>query len=148
MDQYVKDEKDVALKLNYRIKEDDFSNAGAASSQIKNKLRQLGIDAKILRRIAVASYEGEINLAIHSKGGTIEIYIKPYCVEIYIEDIGPGIEDVELAMTKGYSTATSKIREMGFGAGMGLPNMQKVSDTFIIQSTLGVGTQIKMIINT
>ena len=79
-------------------------------------------------------------------GGTIDVYIKPDCIEIYVEDVGPGIENIDLAMTKGFSTATAVAREMGFGAGMGLPNMEKVSDEFIIESTFGVGTQIKMVV--
>ncbi|OJV66126.1 MAG: anti-sigma regulatory factor [Clostridiales bacterium 38-18] len=134
------------MKLHYDISKDDFSRAGEASSKIKNMLRQLAIEANILRRIAIATYEAEINLVIHSLGGTIDVYIKPDCIEIYVEDVGPGIENIELAMTKGFSTATAVAREMGFGAGMGLPNMEKVSDEFIIESTIGVGTQIKMVV--
>ncbi|MDH8677676.1 ATP-binding protein [Fusibacter bizertensis] len=147
MNSYFKNEENLAMKLHYDILKDDFSRAGEASSKIKNMLRQLAIDANILRRIAIATYEAEINLVIHSMGGTIEVFIKPECVEIYIEDQGPGIENVELAMTKGYSTATNVAREMGFGAGMGLPNMEKVSDEFVIESTLNVGTNIKMVVN-
>lgn len=147
MNSYFRNEDNIAMKLHYDVLKDDFSRAGEASSKIKNMLRQLVIDANILRRIAIATYEAEINLVIHSLGGTIDVYIKPECVEIYIEDYGPGIENVELAMTKGYSTATTVAREMGFGAGMGLPNMEKVSDEFVIESTLNVGTKIKMVVN-
>lgn len=147
MNSYFRNEDNIAMKLHYDVLKDDFSRAGEASSKIKNMLRQLVIDANILRRIAIATYEAEINLVIHSLGGTIDVYIKPECVEIYIEDYGPGIENVELAMTKGYSTATTIAREMGFGAGMGLPNMEKVSDEFVIESTLNVGTKIKMVVN-
>ena len=146
MNAYMRNESNVAMKLHYDILKDDFSRAGEASSKIKNMLRQLAIDANILRRIAIATYEAEINLVIHSLGGTIDVYIKPDCVEIYVEDVGPGIENIDLAMTKGFSTATAVAREMGFGAGMGLPNMEKVSDEFIIESTFGVGTQIKMVV--
>ncbi len=146
MNTYMKNESNVAMKLHYDISKDDFSRAGEASSKIKNMLRQLAIEANILRRIAIATYEAEINLVIHSLGGTIDVYIKPDCIEIYVEDVGPGIENIELAMTKGFSTATAVAREMGFGAGMGLPNMEKVSDEFIIESTIGVGTQIKMVV--
>jgi anti-sigma regulatory factor (Ser/Thr protein kinase) len=142
----MRNESNVAMKLHYDILKDDFSRAGEASSKIKNMLRQLAIDANILRRIAIATYEAEINLVIHSLGGTIDVYIKPDCIEIYVEDVGPGIENIDLAMTKGFSTATAVAREMGFGAGMGLPNMEKVSDEFIIESTFGVGTQIKMVV--
>ena len=147
MNSYFRNEENIAMKLHYEVLKDDFSRAGEASSKIKNMLRQLVIDANILRRIAIATYEAEINLVIHSLGGSIDVYIKPECVEIYIEDKGPGIENVELAMTKGYSTATSVAREMGFGAGMGLPNMEKVSDEFVIESTINVGTNIKMVVN-
>ncbi|MBF4695375.1 ATP-binding protein [Fusibacter sp. Q10-2] len=136
----------MAMRLNYRVEKDDFSRAGEASSKIKKVLRQLGIDANILRRLAIATYEAEINLVIHSDGGGIEVFIKPDCVELYVEDCGPGIENVELAMTQGYSTADTAAREMGFGAGMGLPNMEKVSDDFIIESQVGEGTNIKMVI--
>lgn len=147
MQSYFKDENNVAMKLHFDVIRDDFSRAGEASSKIKNTLRQLAIDANLLRRIAIATYEAEINLVIHSFGGTIEVFIKPDCVEVYVEDCGPGIENVERAMTKGFSTATTIAREMGFGAGMGLPNMEKVSDAFVIESQINVGTQIKMVVN-
>ncbi len=146
MKRYEKNESNVAMRLNYRVEKDDFSRAGEASSKIKKVLRQLGIDANILRRLAIATYEAEINLVIHSNGGGIEVFIKPDCVELYVEDCGPGIENVELAMTQGYSTADTTAREMGFGAGMGLPNMEKVADDFIIESQLDEGTKIKMVV--
>lgn len=146
MNTYEKDQKNVALKLHYDVANDDFSRAGEASSKIKKMLKQLAIDANIVRRVAIATYEAEINLVIHSNGGIIEVFIKSDCIEIYVEDCGPGIENVELAMTKGFSTATNVAREMGFGAGMGLPNMEKMSDTFIIESEPGIGTNIKMIV--
>lgn len=147
MKSYNKNDTNVAMKFRYDVLRDDFSRAGEASSKIKNTLRQLAIDANILRRIAIATYEAEINLVIHSYGGSIEVFIKPDCIEIYVEDVGPGIENVDLAMTKGFSTATNIAREMGFGAGMGLPNMEKVSDEFIIESELNKGTNIKMVVN-
>lgn len=146
MSSYVKDDQNVAMRLHYDVANDDFTRAGEASSKIKLMLKQLAIDANIVRRVAIATYEAEINLVIHSNGGDIEIYIKPDCIEIYVEDTGPGIKNVDLAMTKGFSTATNFAREMGFGAGMGLPNMEKVSDEFIIESALGEGTKIKMIV--
>lgn len=146
MGSYVKNDQNVAMRLHYDVANNDFTRAGEASSKIKQMLKQLAIDANIVRRVAIATYEAEINLVIHSNGGDIEVYIKPDCIEIYVEDIGPGIENVELAMTKGFSTATNFAREMGFGAGMGLPNMDKVSDDFIIESSPGVGTKIKMIV--
>ena len=147
MKKYSRSDENVAMKLHYDVLRDDFSRAGEASSKIKNMLRQLASDANILRRIAIATYEAEINLVIHSYGGSIDVYIKSDCIEIYVEDSGPGIENVELAMTKGFSTATNIAREMGFGAGMGLPNMEKVSDEFIIESERDKGTNIKMVVN-
>lgn len=144
---YERDERNVIMKLHYPVIKDDFSRAGEASSKMKDTLKQLALDANVLRRISIAAYEAEINLVIHSEGGSIDAFIKPTCVEIYVEDEGPGILDVDLAMTKGYSTATNVAREMGFGAGMGLPNMQKVSDDFMISSELGTGTRIKMVVN-
>jgi anti-sigma regulatory factor (Ser/Thr protein kinase) len=146
MEKYFKDENDVGMRLSYDVIPDDFSRAGEASSKIKKVLKQLAIDATAIRRVAIGTYEAEINLVIHSSGGTIEVFIKTDRIEIYIEDKGPGIENIELAMTKGYSTASSEVREMGFGAGMGLPNMEKVSDDFVIESEVGFGTQIKMTI--
>lgn len=140
-----RDEKNVAMKLAFDVAKEDFIKAGEASSNIKKKLSQLGVDPSIIRRIAIATYEAEINLVIHSEGGAINVYIKPTAVEIYVEDQGPGIEDVNLAMTKGYSTASQKAREMGFGAGIGLPNMKRCSDDFDIESELGVGTNLKMV---
>lgn len=147
MNRHAKDESNVAMKLHYDIANDDFTRAGEASSKIKQVLKQLTLDAKIVRRIAIATYEAEINLVIHSNGGCIDVYLKPDRVEIYVNDEGPGIKDVKLAMTQGFSTANNLAREMGFGAGMGLPNMEKVSDSFFIDSVLGEGTFIKMVLN-
>lgn len=147
MKKYVKDDSNVAMKLHYEIANDDFSRAGEASSRIKQTLKQLALDANIVRRVAIATYEAEINLVIHSDGGKIDVFLKPDKVVIYVEDVGPGIKDIDLAMTKGYSTATSQAREMGFGAGMGLPNMEKVSDEFTIDSEVGTGTFITMTIH-
>ncbi len=141
-----RNEENVAMKLHYDVANDDFSRAGEASSKIKQVLKQLAIDAGIVRRVAIATYEAEINLVIHSEGGAIDVYLKPDQIELYVDDVGPGIENIDLAMTQGYSTASSHAREMGFGAGMGLPNMRKVSDTFDIESEIGKGTCIKMVI--
>lgn len=134
------------MKLEYEVSAEDFSSAGEASSNIKKVLRQLGIDSSIIRRVAIATYEAEINVAIHSYGGKINVCILPDQIEIVARDRGPGIENIELAMKKGYSTATSEIRELGFGAGMGLPNMKKCCDTFDIDSIFGEYTEVKMII--
>lgn len=132
------------IKYIFEVEKDDFERAGEASSQIKKILRQLGLDSGIIRRVSIAAYEAEINLVIHSNGGTISIEIDPGKVTIYANDKGPGIENVELAMKEGYSTATERVREMGFGAGMGLPNMKRCADNFNINSILGQGTSIVM----
>lgn len=132
------------IEYVFNVEKDDFERAGEASSRIKKILRQLGIDSGIIRRAAIAAYEAEINLVIHSFGGSISIHIDPEAVIITARDAGPGIEDVELAMKEGFSTASDRVREMGFGAGMGLPNMKKCSDSFTIESVLGEGTVITM----
>jgi anti-sigma regulatory factor (Ser/Thr protein kinase) len=136
----------IGIKLEYEVKKDDFTRAGEASSNIKKVLRQLGIDSDVIRRTAIATYEAEINIVIHSEGGTITVYIKPDRIEMIAEDSGPGIEDVRLAMQEGFSTASNKIRELGFGAGMGLPNMKKYTDEFYIDSQKGGSTTVKMTI--
>lgn len=142
----VKDGSGAAMTLTFDIMMDDFTRAGEASSAIKKVLRQIGIDADIIRRVAIATYEAEINVVIHSQGGTITVYIKGDMVEIFVEDKGPGIADISLALTEGYSTASNKVREMGFGAGMGLPNMVKCCDLFQIESAVGEFTRIRMVI--
>ncbi|MHB1391921.1 MAG: ATP-binding protein [Clostridia bacterium] len=132
------------IKYVFDVEKDDFIRAGEASSNIKKILRQLGIDSGVIRNIAIATYEAEMNIVIHSLGGHIELEITPGFIRITSSDRGPGIADVELAMREGYSTATDKIREMGFGAGMGLPNMKKCSDRFGMNSSPGKGTVISM----
>ena len=108
---------------------------------------QLGIDSKIIRRIAIATYEAEINVAIHSEGGKIFVLVKDEKIEVLIEDVGPGIENVDLALKEGFTTATQMARDMGFGAGMGLPNMRRCSDEFYIESVLGEFTKVKLVMN-
>jgi anti-sigma regulatory factor (Ser/Thr protein kinase) len=130
--------------IKYYITTDDFSKVGEASSKIKKILRQLNIDNKLIRRVAIATYEAEVNVAIHSCGGYIEAIIVENEINIKIRDNGPGIEDTKLAMEKGYSTASKKAIQLGFGAGMGLPNMQRCSDEFTIESKFGQYTEIKM----
>lgn len=142
-----RDNNDVAMMKSFEVSNEDFSSAGVASSKIKKILRQIGMESSVIRRIAIATYEAEINVAIHSLGGDIQVYIKSDKVEIFVEDRGPGIADLNLAMQKGFSTATKEIRELGFGAGMGLPNMEKCSDDFHIESELGAYTAIKMTFN-
>jgi serine/threonine-protein kinase RsbT len=133
-----------SIKQIFNISAGDFSAAGSASSSIKNMLKRIGIDDRTIRRVAVATYEAEMNIAIHSLGGTLYIEVFPDAITIIANDKGPGIKDTALAMEEGYSTAPDEIREMGFGAGMGLPNMKKCSDEFNIESTMGVGTRVEM----
>lgn len=123
----------------------DFAAAGEASAKIKRILKKLGIDSAIIRRVSIAAYEVEMNLVIHSLGGQMEITVYLSEVVLVVTDVGPGIPDIDLAMSAGYSTASEDIRMMGFGAGMGLPNMAKNADWFDIKSKVGEGTTIKMV---
>lgn len=132
------------IHLLYEVPGDDFTRAGEASADLKTRLKKLGLPSDAVRRTAIAMYEGEINLAIHAGGGNIETWVRPTEVEMLLTDTGPGIENVELAMSEGWSTAPDEVRSLGFGAGMGLPNMKKYTDEFDIQSTVGVGTQVRM----
>ena len=136
-----------SLVFRFDVQGNDFTSAGQASVQVKKNLRQLGFDSEIIRRVSIAMYEGEINMVIHAGGGTAEVIVSEDSITIVLEDTGPGIKDIEQAMQAGYSTATETIRSLGFGAGMGLPNMKKNSDSMEITSTLGVGTKIVMKIN-
>ncbi len=130
------------MRLEFEIASGDFSQAGRASSRIKKVLKQLHIDSKIIKRIVIAVYEAEVNVVAHSVGGTIVAEIEDNDIEITVQDNGPGIENIEMAMQEGYSTASKKVREMGFGAGMGLPNINKNTDELDIKSTPGVGTKL------
>ena len=132
------------LVFRFNVEGSDFTSAGQASVQVKRNLRQLGFDNEIIRRVSIAMYEGEINMVIHAGGGVAEVVVCEEYIEIILEDQGPGIKDIEQAMQAGYSTATETIRSLGFGAGMGLPNMKKNTDTMEIHSTVGVGTRIVM----
>ncbi len=123
----------------------DFVTAGEASAQIKRLLKKLGVDANIIRRLAIACYEAEINLVIHSEGGKLVLEVGSDEVSLTSQDVGPGIPDIELAMSEGYSTASDDVRMMGFGAGMGLANMARNADRFHIDSKVGEGTTIEMI---
>jgi anti-sigma regulatory factor (Ser/Thr protein kinase) len=139
--------KDEFVKLHFDIISGDFIKAGEASSNIKRAFLQLGINSDIIRRVCVSCYEAEMNIVIHSIGGYMDIFIYENKVEIIANDFGPGIENITLAMKEGYSTANEEAREMGFGAGMGLPNMKKSSDNLEISSAPGQYTYVKMIIN-
>ena len=130
------------MKLHYQVDGEDFLRAGEASASLKRTLKQLGMDAVIIRKIAIAMYEAEMNMVIHADGGEIDVEICPEYVRVALKDVGPGIPDIELAMQAGYSTASHQIRELGFGAGMGLPNMKKYSDVLHIDSKVGVGTTV------
>ena len=133
-----------AIVLQYHISADDFTRAGEASSDVKGKLKQLGISPATVRKVAIAMYEGEINMVIHAGGGMAEVFVEPEDVTIVLTDHGPGIADVSLAMQEGFSTAPDNIRALGFGAGMGLPNMKRYTDEMNIETELGKGTKITM----
>ena len=136
-----------ALSFRFDVDGDDFTSAGQASVQVKKDLRRLGVPAEIIRRVSIAMYEGEINMVIHAGGGEAEVRVTEEAIEIILSDTGPGIADIEKAMQAGYSTAPDTIRSLGFGAGMGLPNMKRYTDYMDIQSTVGVGTTITMKVN-
>ena len=132
------------LKLHYDVDGQNFTSAGEASVQVKKKLRQMGFSPDVIRRVSIAMYEGEINMVIHAGGGEVDVVITPDCIDITLEDHGPGIADIPLAMKEGYSTAPDNVRALGFGAGMGLPNMKRYTVDMKIESTVGVGTKITM----
>ena len=136
-----------ALNFHFIVDGEDFTSAGQASVQVKKNLRQLGLPSEIIRRVSMAMYEGEINMVIHAGGGTADVNVTEDYVEILLKDNGPGIKDVEQAMQEGFSTATDSIRSLGFGAGMGLPNMKRYTDFMKIDSVLGKGTDITMRVN-
>ena len=135
------------LIFHFDVLGNDFTSAGQASVQVKKNLRQLGLDSEIIRRVSIAMYEGEINMVIHAGGGTADVSVTEEYIEIILEDTGPGIKDIEQAMQAGYSTAPDTIRALGFGAGMGLPNMKKNTDEMEIFSKVGEGTRIVMRVN-
>lgn len=135
------------LTFRFTVDGGDFTSAGQASMQVKKNLRQLGLPSEVIRRVSIAMYEGEINMVIHASGGEAEVRVAEEYVEIVLTDKGPGIADVEQAMQAGFSTATETVRSLGFGAGMGLPNMKKYTDHMEIASTVGEGTRILMRVN-
>ena len=135
------------MHLEYQVYEADFVNAGAASSAIKKTLKQLNISPQIVKRVVVALYEAEVNAIAHAYGGMIYADIEPDKIILKVEDKGPGIPDIAWAMQEGNSTASPEVRNMGFGAGMGLPNIQKNVDKLNVTSTLGVGTTVEMEVN-
>ena len=135
------------LNFHFEVDGEDFTSAGKASVQVKKNLRQLGLPPEIIRRVSIAMYEGEINMVIHAGGGIADVNVTEDYIEILLKDNGPGIKDVDQAMQEGYSTATDNIRSLGFGAGMGLPNMKRYSDYMEIDSVYGEGTNITMRVN-
>ncbi len=136
-----------ALSFHFDVDGEDFTCAGQASVQVKKNLRRLGLSPEIIRRVSIAMYEGEINMVIHAGGGHAEVRVHEDAIEIILEDKGPGIANIDQAMQAGFSTATDTIRSLGFGAGMGLPNMKRYTDSMEIESTVGVGTRIVMRVN-
>ncbi|MBC8570685.1 ATP-binding protein [Zongyangia hominis] len=132
------------VKLKYTVPGDDFTRAGEASGSVKKALKKLGVCPDAVRKVAIAMYEGEINMVIHANGGEITVEITPEAVDMVLRDQGPGIENIDLAMQEGYSTAPDNVRALGFGAGMGLPNMKKYTDEMKVESEVGVGTTVTM----
>ncbi len=132
------------VTFHFDVDGENFTSAGEASVMVKKKLRQLGLSPEVIRRVSIAMYEGEINMVIHAEGGDADVTVTDDEVIIVLSDRGPGIPDVGLAMQEGYSTARDNIRSLGFGAGMGLPNMKKYTDSMEIETELGVGTKITM----
>ena len=130
--------------LNYNVDGENFTSAGEASVAVKKSLRQMGFPPDAIRRVSIAMYEGEINMVIHADGGQATVNIFPDKIEIVLADKGPGIADISLAMQEGYSTAPDNLRSLGFGAGMGLPNMKRYTDEMRIESEVGVGTTVYM----
>ena len=133
-----------SLNFHFDVDGDNFVSAGQASVQVKKNLRRLGLPPEIIRQVSIARYEGEINMVIHAHGGEADVNVYEDRIEIILADKGPGIADIDLAMQEGYSTATENVRSLGFGAGMGLPNMKRYTDEMKIESVVGVGTTITM----
>ncbi len=135
------------IHYHFDVPGDDFTRAGEASSSTKMSLKKLGLSPELIRRVAIVMYEAEINCVIHATGGTADVTIDGDKIVVVIKDTGPGIEDIEKAMTEGFSTASNEVRQLGFGAGMGLPNIKRYSDHLIVDSTVGVGTTVTATIN-
>ncbi len=132
------------MKLHYKVPGDDFTRAGEASGEVKRKLKRLGFDSDVVRRMTISIYEAEINMAIHAGGGVVDVEIMPDRITAVLTDDGPGIPDLDKAMQEGWSTAPDNIRSLGFGAGMGLPNIKKYTDILKIDTVVGKGTTLTM----
>lgn len=137
---------DDRIKLEYKVSPEDFTRAGEASGSLKKVLKTMGVSPEAIRKVSIAMYEGEINMVIHANGGDITVYISENDITMILKDVGPGIPDVEKAMQAGFSTAPDNIRSLGFGAGMGLPNMKKYTDDIKIDTEIGVGTTVTMVV--
>jgi len=137
---------DSGLSQTFEIKGGNFSEAGSVSTKIKEILKEIGINGSIIRRTAIVAYEAEMNVVMYAKKGIVNMRLSPKKIQLQIDDEGPGIKDINLAMQEGYSTATDEMREMGFGAGMGLPNMKRNSDEFELKSSPGKGTSLNIIL--
>ncbi len=124
----------------------DYTSAGSVSIEIRKILEELGFDPETIRRVAIVTYEAEINIALYAERGEIRLQVFPEEIRLEVEDSGPGIEDIEMALSNGFSTATAEMRELGFGAGMGLPNIERNADDFSISSTVGMGTRLSIAI--
>ncbi len=135
------------VNFHFEIDGENFTSAGEASVKIKKLLREMGFSPEAIRRVSVAMYEGEINMVIHANGGTADVDVYADRIEIILADNGPGIPNIDLAMQEGYSTAPDNIRSLGFGAGMGLPNMKRYTDGMKIESEVGKGTTVYMTVN-
>ena len=138
---------DDVVRFTFDVDGEDFSSAGAASVQVKKHLRQMGFSPEIIRRVSIAMYEGEINMVIHADGGVATVEVSDEAIVMILKDQGPGIPDVSMALKEGFSTAKDNIRSLGFGAGMGLPNMKRYTDEMQIDSVVGEGTTITMKVN-
>ncbi len=132
------------MKLHFNVNGDDFTRAGEVSSKVKKTLNQLGFNHEVVRKVAIAMYEGEINMVIHADGGDIDVEISSEEIVIVMKDVGPGIPDLDMAMKEGFSTADNSVRELGFGAGMGFPNMKKYSDSIKVETEIGKGTTVTL----
>ncbi len=140
-------EQNECLTYSFNVDGDNFTSAGEASVQVKRILRRIGFDPETIKRVSIAMYEGEINMVIHAGGGVAELFVYEDKIVMKLTDHGPGIADVSLAMQEGFSTAPDNIRSLGFGAGMGLPNMKRYTDEMVIDTKLGEGTTITMTVN-
>ncbi|MFT3951883.1 MAG: ATP-binding protein [Oscillospiraceae bacterium] len=134
----------VSIKWHYDVTTEDFTRAGEASSDVKSKLKRMGVSPEAVRKVAISMYEGEINMVIHANGGGIDVEVTPTEIVMVLADKGPGITDIDKAMQEGYSTASENVRSLGFGAGMGLPNMKKYSDEMKVETVIGEGTTVTM----